>query len=128
MISVDVQYHGPIMQGHTAPIMTRLTTGAATRVAQAGYNLIRAELGRVLRHPTGYYESQIAVDNAMTNHPKVTDSNVIYGPWLEGVGSRNRTTRFKGYATFRRMAQQLDRQVLDIIQRDVDEAVKELGG
>jgi hypothetical protein len=32
---------------------------------------------------------------------------VIYGPWLEGVGSRNRTTRFKGYFTFRRTAQQL---------------------
>jgi hypothetical protein len=38
----------------------------------------------------------------------VQDGGVIYGPWLEGVGSRNRTTRFKGYFTFRRTTAQLN--------------------
>lgn len=32
---------------------------------------------------------------------KVWDQNLIYGPWLEGTGSRNRTTRFKGYGIWR---------------------------
>lgn len=30
---------------------------------------------------------------------------LVYGPWLEGVGSRNKTTRFKGYFNLRKAAQ-----------------------
>jgi len=40
-------------------------------------------------------------------HWKISDNGVIYGPWLEGVGSRNATTRFKGYANYRRNVQQI---------------------
>ncbi len=32
----------------------------------------------------------------------VDDGGVIYGPWLEGTSNRNKTTRFKGYAAFRK--------------------------
>ena len=32
----------------------------------------------------------------------IHDNNVVYGPWLEGTSSRNQTTRFKGYASFRK--------------------------
>jgi hypothetical protein len=38
----------------------------------------------------------------------LTDGGVIYGPWLEGTSSRNMTTRFKGYASFRKVAKWLD--------------------
>jgi hypothetical protein len=34
----------------------------------------------------------------------------VYGPWLEGVGSRNNTTRFKGYHAFRNAAQALQQR------------------
>lgn len=128
MIQVDMQYSGPIVLGLTDPIMSRATVAMADKIAQAGKELIDAELPRVLKNPTGYYQSQIQVTNAHSTNPRVTDGGVIYGPWLEGVGSRNRTTRFKGYSTFRRMRQRLDSQVLKIIQPTVDRVVKELGG
>lgn len=35
----------------------------------------------------------------------------------EGVGSRNKTTRFKGYFVFRRISQRLDRQAKHIAER-----------
>jgi hypothetical protein len=57
-------------------------------------------------------------------HGVVDDSNVIYGPWLEGVGSRNEKTRFKGYFTFRKAAQKLN----DMAQHTVDAAVAKLVG
>jgi hypothetical protein len=39
----------------------------------------------------------------------VTDTPVVYGPWLEGVGSRNApTTRFPGYHTFQLVSQKID--------------------
>lgn len=44
-------------------------------------------------------------------HGRIDDGGVVYGPWLEGVGRRNRTTRFKGYASFRRTGQWLNKQI-----------------
>ena len=41
----------------------------------------------------------------------ITDGGVIYGSWLEGTSSRNVTTRFKGYASFRKTAQWMQKQV-----------------
>lgn len=64
--------------------------------------MVQENLHGVIRHPTGYYESQVHAENTT-----ITDGGVIYGPWLEGVGSRNRTTRFKGYFTFRRTTQSI---------------------
>lgn len=38
----------------------------------------------------------------------VTTELAMYGPWLEGTGSRNMTTRFKGYHGYRLAAGELD--------------------
>lgn len=38
----------------------------------------------------------------------VTTENAMYGPWLEGHGSRNLTTRFKGYHGYRIAATELN--------------------
>lgn len=38
----------------------------------------------------------------------VTSRLASYGPWLEGTGSRNETTRFKGYMGFRISGQEMD--------------------
>ena len=41
----------------------------------------------------------------------IHDSKVVYGPWLEGTSSRNNTTQFKGYASFRKTKDWMDKQV-----------------
>ncbi|MGV9803926.1 hypothetical protein ACWDTP_38425, partial [Mycobacterium sp. NPDC003449] len=49
---------------------------------------------------------------------EVNDGGVVYGPWLEGTGSRNApVTRFRGYATFRRVKAMIDRRAPGIAQR-----------
>jgi hypothetical protein len=59
-------------------------------------------------HP-GLYESSIHTERSVVDHLIITDTPVVYGPWLEGVGSRNYpVTRFAGYHTFRRVSQLLD--------------------
>lgn len=77
-------------------------------VAQIGEDRIQNTLGDVLQNPTGYYESKIHTNRAVYDRT-ISDLPVVYGPWLEGVGSRNQTTRFKGYATFRKVAQSLEK-------------------
>ena len=59
---------------------------------------------------------------------RIDDGNVIYGSWLEGTSSRNQTTRFKGYASFRRTAQYLNKEKKKILLKHVERAVKEMNG
>lgn len=105
---VSVSKHGPLFDGRAAKAVRDFCDAAEEEIAQEGVSLVRAQLGRVLQHPTGYYESQVQADRASGDW-RVTDGDVIYGPWLEGVGSRNQTTRFKGYMTFRKTAKRIDR-------------------
>lgn len=63
------------------------------------------------KNPTGYYESHVHISN-IAGDPVVNDGGTIaYGPWLEGVGSRNNSTRFRGYHTFRKVAMRLERRI-----------------
>lgn len=107
---------GPLFDGVAQQELDNFFRQAKVDIAQEGVNLVHQELSHVLRHPTGYYESQVRTD--ITAHdPAVTDGGVIYGPWLEGTGSRNRTTRFKGYFTFRRVSQALQQKSGAIAER-----------
>jgi hypothetical protein len=74
---------------------------------------IRSTFHTHFKQPTGYYESNVRIHNTSTGH-EVWDggeAGPVYGPWLEGVGSRNQTTRFKGYHAFRKAATALERRV-----------------
>lgn len=106
-ISLGMDKHGPVFDGRAAHAAHDLVQHLEEKLAQEGYNDVRRELGHVLKHPTGYYESRIQTDN-LGGESVIHDGGVIYGPWLEGVGSRNRSTRFKGYFTFRKVAQRLN--------------------
>jgi hypothetical protein len=103
----------------------RMVIAINEAIAQEGVNRVRARLGEVLQNPTGYYESRIAVERRQI-YRGVWDQNVIYGPWLEGTGSRNRTTRFKGYRTFRTVKQALDQDSRTISQPLVEQYVREM--
>lgn len=106
MLDVDIQVTGPVFTGAADGIIDDYMKEAKQEIAQEGENLIGIWLDLVLQNPTGFYESQI-VTSFVSEDPVLDDSGVVYGPWLEGVGSRNATTRFKGYHTFRVVAQDL---------------------
>ena len=61
-------------------------------------------------------------------HVRIDDGGVIYGPWLEGVSTRNQTTRFKGYFSFRRTSQWLQSQVKGVVQKWVGRDVRRANG
>lgn len=124
---VQVTVSGPVLEGRTGPIMDAYLDEATDVVAQEAYDLVRSELRQVLRHPTGYYESRVQVENRRSE-AEVTDGGVIYGPWLEGVGSRNARTRFRGYATFRRVRQRVQARAGDIAERVMPRYLDRLNG
>lgn len=98
---------GPVFDGRAEKMMRDASDESARSVAILGASMVRTNLNKVLRHQTPYYRLQV---EAQPERPgwKITDQGVIYGPWLEGTSHRNQTTRFKGYATFRRTVQEIN--------------------
>jgi hypothetical protein len=124
-ITADVQEHGPIFDSRARHYVDRWADDVEEEIAHEANKRLHGELHRVLRHPTGYYESHVRAERDGARW-KVTDGGVVYGPWLEGTGSRNKTTRFKGYFHWRRVAQSIDRDAGRIADRMFPRLEREL--
>lgn len=106
---------GPLFASSSpAQVIEEAMHNAVQEVMLRGEALVKDQLyiGHGVR--TGHYRRSIHGEMRGTFEGLIHDSNVIYGPWLEGTSSRNETTRFKGYAMFRNAAQQLQREAVDI--------------
>lgn len=107
---------GPLFTGKTAAALTAYADQVSYKIATYAEDQIRQRLPQVLKHPTGYYQSRITVDRSGDGY-MVSDGGVVYGPWLEGTGSRNYpVTVFRGYSTFRRTKALVDRKAPAIAQ------------
>lgn len=88
-------------------------------VAREGVQLVRQHLGRVLKHPTGRYSASTLAEKRGSNW-RVNGSRRKYGSWLEGTSRRNTRSRFKGYRTFERIAQTLQRKASGVAEDSID--------
>jgi hypothetical protein len=121
-ISLTFTRTGPLFADFAGE-MTKVAEAITDELGDKGTELVLARLPEVLQNPTGYYQSQITNQRTTTGQV-VTDQNVIYGPWLEGVGSRNApVTSFAGYFTFRQVTQELGRLAPEIAERHLNEAL-----
>lgn len=101
---------GPMFDGRAKVQLQRACDDITRRVAILGASMVRSTQHTTFKQETPYYRLQ---NEARPDPPgwMVWDRNVIYGPWLEGVGSRNfPATRFRGYFIYRRTTQILDRR------------------
>lgn len=125
-VNIKVDQKGAVFSASaTKAAGQRMTTRINDSIAQEGVNRIQARLGQVLQNPTGYYSSRIQVDRR-SQYRGITDGGVVYGGWLEGISSRNKTTRFKGYHTFRTVQQQLSKDTRALAQPLVNQYVQEM--
>jgi hypothetical protein len=94
LLDVSTHRSGPIFDGRAQALANAYVNRLERQLADEGLNILKEEMHRYFRHPTGYYESRCTV---VDGH-KIWDQRVVYGPWLAGVGSRNfPVTKFKGY-------------------------------
>jgi len=127
-MATEVRISGPVLEGRTGPPVERFITHLLDDVAGQAMSEVHQNLDQSIRRPTPYYETQIQLRQAGAHARIVDDRGVIYGPWLEGVGSRNATTRFKGYASFRRARQSVETRVPALAEPATRRLVQELGG
>jgi hypothetical protein len=136
-IEVDFKATGPLFKAG-GPRLEREINGAIKELVQMG----EERLSETLRpQPAGVFLSvtEAAKNKASTGHYRrnistefgnlgalITDGGVVYGPWLEGIGSRNQTTRFKGYASFRRVGDWLNGKSRDVLKAYARRFVKRM--
>lgn len=122
MADIRIEAHGPLFVPGLPEAAVRAGVREAEEdLAEKGAEMVRVNLDGVLKHPTGHYRSSVRAEG-----DRVTDNGVVYGPWLEGVGSRNRTTRFKGYFTFRRTTQELEARAGQIAEAALEPHLRRL--
>lgn len=124
---VLVRAKGPLLDGATKRVVKKHLTAMKKALGDDLVDQVQQQLDRVLVNPTGHYRSQIDYTvNQGSGAVVVHDRGVVYGPWLEGTGSRNATSRFKGYATFRKIMQQAQADVDKVALEHVRATVREL--
>ncbi|MCP4960923.1 MAG: hypothetical protein GY925_16860 [Actinomycetia bacterium] len=129
-LSVDLDPHlPPVLDPKAAePIIDRWVESTLDSFAKDGISELHFWMDVFFRHPTPYYETQVTWDRVGRDRV-IHDRGIVYGGWLAGTGSRNRTTRFKGYSHWRRAVQHLDGDGGQaILDRTVPDLVDRLEG
>jgi hypothetical protein len=125
-MAVTVKVRGPLFDGRAQAAIKAFLDEAKEAIADRGVNLVGDELAGSLQNPTGFYESRIRTERRADDQ-FVTDSGVVYGPWLEGVSSRNQSTRFKGYRSFRQATQHLNEDAAEVAEGVLRKHLGEMG-
>ena len=118
-VRTSMTFDGPLFDFRGRRVFRRFADELEEESAEWALDHVKRTFHSSFKHPTGFYESNVRTHNTSGGW-EVWDggwAGPVYGPWLEGVGSRNNTTRFKGYHAFREAAQALERRIDDIGDR-----------
>ena len=122
MTDIRVTVSGPFFRLGARPFLDAVHN-AVRALTEEGEAKVKDQLYPGHGLITGHYRRSVVGELTDSLHGRIHDSNVVYGPWLEGVSRRNETTRFKGYHMFRRAGEQLQRTARETLQRFVRAAV-----
>lgn len=88
---------GPLFDGRAALAAAGYADEIEQVIAEVGVHKARTRMSQHFVAPTGWYESHVRADK-MFDGWEIHDSGIVYGPWLAGIGSRNRPRPgFPGY-------------------------------
>jgi hypothetical protein len=127
-IEIDATTLGPLFDARGPAAVRQFIREAMDDVSAQARSEVMQILNQRIRNPTPYYETQIMREKVTDDLFTVHDRDVIYGPWLEGTSERNRTTRFKGYAAFRKGMQAVQAKVPQLTAATLQRCIARLGG
>ena len=127
-MSADVIVSGPLFDVRAQVMVDHMLDEILQEVGDYALYQWRMNLEDSWREPTGAYMARTNL--ARREHDLVTnDHGSVYGPWLEGTGSRNApVTRFKGYAAARRATATVQRKAKALGQPYADKWVARING
>ncbi len=129
MSTVTVDLHGPVFDGRAAEWSDQLVKDLQRTVGDHALVEWETNLEGSIRHATPRYQlflHAVERDHDYVVNDGYDDTNDLqYGPWLEGLGSRNApVTRFPGYRALRDAFDSVKEQVGELTQPGVDEYVE----
>lgn len=131
-MGASIHIRGPLFDGVAKRDLALAVQAVTKEVADYALFQWQLNLEGSLQNPTGRYQSQLNVARRDLITMSVNDgwpgSGLVYGPWLEGVGSRNKTTRFKGYFALRRAANSVAQKASAIAQPVIDKFIAKANG
>lgn len=125
-VQTSADITGPLADGTAHDAVVAWLDDSKQAVAQEGVNRLHEFVMDKTGRATGHYQSEIQTSNLMYNDIKIHDP-VVYGPWLEGVSKRNRSTRFKGYRLWRKTKQLLQERAPEIAREKFREYASRIG-
>ncbi len=118
---------GLFLEGRHGPVVRQFFEDAKQLVSRNGEEQIRLRVTRRAKHPTGSFAGAVHTKDFKKGRTIQADyPQILRGPWLEGVSTRNTSTRFKGYRMFRLTRTWLRRNYMKLIQDLLDQAVTKL--
>lgn len=129
MPDIEVKLSGPAFDGRAIESMRRMAEEIQKDVATYAEDTWQSYMDGSFRHSTGRYQSFVNIarrDKDLVVNDGWPESRLQYGPWLEGVGSRNSpVTRFPGYFALKRAADHTEHDVPNIADPAVTKHVAE---
>lgn len=116
-ISFKGRARGPIEDGREERWVREYNEDVAHALAEDAKDIWVRNLEGSIRNPTPYYWTRIDERPIAYNRWEIWDHDIVYGPWLEGTGSRNETTIFKGYWAMARAKEMTKRRRSGVARR-----------
>jgi len=128
-MSIEITFRGPLFDGGAERAMERACDDARDDIAAYAEERVLLGTSMNFKTRTPYYETRVTTTRVSSEVSQVDDQGVIYGPWLEGVGSRNRPLPgFPGYHFWRAAKQAVAVRGPQIAEAAVQRRLPEMGG
>lgn len=109
---------GPISSGKMQKDVAAYEHDCAEEIADMAKDVWVHNLEGSIRHPTPYYWTRIDTRELSSTRYEVHDHDIVYGPWLEGTGSRNAPSSvFPGYWSLARAKESANRRRSGVARR-----------
>lgn len=127
MIIVETRASGPLFDGRAKAAVERFTRDGTSVLTRVGTEMVKFKYASRIQVNRNRFLGRITGEvNGSVG--QIYTKFILYGYWLEGVGSRNATTRFKGYWAYRDSYIELDARSREILQPLIDKMIREMGG
>ncbi len=131
--AIHVATKGPLFTGVAGADLEATIASVKQAVAEEADRKWQDNMTASFKNPSSppHYQSKINIakrDADLVVSDGYPGSGVMYGPWLEGVGSRNASTRFKGYFAMRRAANSIAQKASALAKPIIDAFVNKTNG
>ena len=133
-VTMKVETEGKLFKRSAPEEVKKAVNGALKELVQEGETFL---MGQLRPRPAGVYLSVTQGEGTSTGnyrrnistvvsnqYAEINDGGVVYGPWLEGISSRNAATRFKGYAVFRKTRGKLEKNAQKVLKKHANRMVR----